>query len=68
MVAVDVYIYLTVHCVPWQVHKIEWRNTELHEYGFNFLFDKFKDFYLREIFPDFKTINIYEPDLGNDIK
>ena len=45
---------------------MEWSNSELHEYNsFNFLFDKFKDFYLREIFPDFKKINIYEPDLGN---
>ena len=53
-------------CVNLQVHKVEWSNSELHEYNsFNFLFDKFKDFYLREIFPDFKKINIYEPDLGN---
>jgi len=50
-----------------QVHKIQWVNPELHRYGFNFLFDKFKQFYLQEIFLDFKHINIYEPDLGNDV-
>ena len=59
------------------MHKIEWplevqeyghqttKMDELHEYSFTFLFDKFKDFYLGEIFPDFKKISIYEPDLGN---
>jgi len=46
------------------VNKIEWNNSELHEYGFNFLFDKFKEYYLVEIFTDFKKLNIYEPDLG----
>ena len=48
-----------------QVHKIRWTSTELHEYCFNFVFNKFKEFYLQEIFPDLKKINIYEPDLGN---
>jgi len=48
-----------------QVHKVEWSNPELREYCFNFLFDKFKNFYLQEIFPDFKKLDIYEPDLGN---
>jgi len=43
---------------------VEWTSPELHKYGFNFLFDKFKDFYLQEIFPDFKKIDIYKPDLG----
>ena len=60
LLAWDVYIT----CFNWQVHKVEWTSPELHKYGFSFLFDKFKDFYLEEIFPKFKKINIYVSDLG----
>ena len=58
------YGYVFITCVDWQVQKVEWTSPELHKYGFNFLFDKFKEFYLQEIFPDFQKIDIYKPDLG----
>jgi len=58
----DWNVYIT--CANWQVHKVEWTSAELLKYGFNFLFDKFKDFYLQEIFPEFKKIDIYTSDLG----
>lgn len=45
-----------------EVSKIQWNNHELHEYCFKFLFDKFKDHYLPEIFPGLNRSNsIYEP-------
>ena len=46
------------------MNKIEWNNRELQEYGFKFLFDKFKQYYLHEIFTDLKQTSIYEPCLG----
>ena len=58
------YSCVFITCVDWQVQKVEWTSPELHKYGFNFLFDKFKEFYLQEIFPDFQKIDIYKPDLG----
>ena len=39
-------------------------NREMHEFSFNFLFNQFKDFYLRNIFPDFTDTSIYNPNLG----
>lgn len=48
-----------------KVSKIRWNNHELHEYCFKFLFDKFKEHYLPEIFPGLNRNNsIYEPCLG----
>ena len=48
-----------------QTNKVEWNNKEMHEYSFNFLFNKFKKYYLHVIFPDFSTeTSIYDPKLG----
>ena len=44
---------------------MEWNNKEMHEYSFNFLFNKFKKYYLHVIFPNFSTdTSIYDPKLG----
>ena len=44
---------------------MEWVNREIREMSFNFLFNKFKTYYLPRIFPDFSTkTNIYDPRLG----
>ena len=48
-----------------QTNKVEWNNKEMHEYSFNFLFNKFKKYYLHVIFPNFSTdTSIYDPKLG----
>ena len=49
----------------WQVNKVEWENSVKHSQSFNFLFNKFKEYYLLNIFPDFKKdATIFFPDLG----
>ncbi|ELU01115.1 hypothetical protein CAPTEDRAFT_167900, partial [Capitella teleta] len=44
-----------------EVNKIEWPNHKMPEFSFNFLFNKFKEFYLGNIFPDLRETNIYSP-------
>ena len=36
----------------------------MYQYSFTFLFNKFKQYYLHNIFPDFKHTTIYDPCLG----
>ena len=48
-----------------EVTKVEWGERERREFSFSFLFNKFKEHYLLNIFPHFsKDTNIYEPCLG----
>ncbi|KAK2161341.1 hypothetical protein LSH36_118g02001 [Paralvinella palmiformis] len=44
-----------------EVKKIQWSSSDMCIFSFSFLFNKFKEYYLKNIFPDFKDITIYEP-------
>ncbi|CAH1791020.1 unnamed protein product [Owenia fusiformis] len=45
-----------------EVTKIEWSNREMQEFSFNFVFNRFKKYYLLHIFPDFSRLtSIYDP-------
>ncbi|XP_052770134.1 ral GTPase-activating protein subunit alpha-2-like isoform X3 [Mya arenaria] len=47
-----------------EVIKVEWMNKEMREVCFMFLFNKFKQSFLKWLLPDFdKTRTIYDPDL-----
>lgn len=54
-----------LHLLVSEVNKVEWVDSDRHHFSFSFLFDKFKEYYLMNIFPEFNTtMSIYSPCLG----